>query len=263
MISFETRPIGTHGRRAFARRNGMSSFNDPFSNPRETLGYESRVGATTVAQFFNMVYAWMAVGLAVTAVVAFWVSTQPALMAQIFRGPALIILFIAEIGLVITISAAVQKINATAATVLFLIYSALNGLTLSVIFLVYTRGSLAGTFVVTAGTFAAMSVYGFTTKRDLTSMGSLLFMALIGLILASIVNMFWANTTLYWIITYAGVLIFVGLVAYDTQKLRYIAAQTGGEPALASRLAISGALALYLDFINLFLFLLRILGKRR
>src|SRR5438045_2680911 len=153
----------------------MTRFDSPFgAPPRETLGYESRVDSTTVAQFFNTVYAWMAVGLALTACVAFYVSTQPAMMRQIFSGPALIILFVAEIGLVITISAAVQKINATAATVLFLIYSALNGLTLSVIFLVYTRGSLAGTFIVTAGTFGAMSVYGFTTKRDLTSMGSLL-----------------------------------------------------------------------------------------
>jgi FtsH-binding integral membrane protein len=241
----------------------MSSFNDPFTTQRQRREYESRAGVTTVAQFFNTVYAWMAVGLTLTACVAFWVSTQPQVVAQIFRGPAMLILFLAEIGLVITISAAVRKINATAATVLFLIYSALNGLTLSVVFLLYTRGSLAGTFIVTAGTFAAMSVYGFTTKRDLTSMGSLLFMALIGLILASVVNMFWANSTLYWVITYAGVLIFVGLVAYDTQKLQYIATQTGGEPALAARLAISGALMLYLDFINLFLLLLRILGKRR
>ena len=235
-----------------------------FPSYRSTgLEYESRADSATVAQFFNAVYAWMATGLALTAVVAWWVSTQPAVMAQIFRGPMLIALIIAELALVFVISMATQKINATAATVLFLLYSALNGLTLSVIFLIYTQASLAGTFAVTAGTFAAVSVYGYVTKRDLSTLGSILFMGLIGLILASIVNIFWANSTLYWIITYAGVLIFVGLTAYDTQKLKYIAYQTTDNPALAARLSVNGALMLYLDFINLFLFLLRILGSRR
>jgi FtsH-binding integral membrane protein len=242
----------------------MSNMPNPFGTARPTpLGYESATDSTTTAQFFNTVYAWMASGLALTAVVAWWVSSQPQLMRQIFRGPALIVLFIVEIGLVFVISGAINKINATAATALFLLYSALNGLTLSAIFLVYTQASLGSTFIVTAGTFGAMSVYGYVTKRDLTSLGSLLFMALIGLIIASVVNLFWANSTLYWIITYAGVLIFVGLTAYDTQKLKMIAAQTSGDPRLSSRLAISGALMLYLDFINLFLMLLRIMGNRR
>jgi len=235
----------------------------PLRRGAGTMQYESRVDSVTVAQFFNTVYAWMASGLGLTAVVAWWVSTRPDVMQQIFRGPALIILLIAELALVWTIAAAVNKINATAATVLFMIYSALNGLTLSVIFLLYTKESLAGTFVVTAGTFAAMSAYGFVTKRDLTSLGGILFMALIGLVIASVVSMFWASSALYWLVTYAGVAIFVGLTAYDTQKLMIIANQTGGNPALASRLAITGALALYLDFINLFLLLLRILGKER
>ena len=227
------------------------------------LQYESRADSATVAQFFNAVYAWMAAGLALTAVIAWWVSDQPALMAQIFRGPMLIVLIIVELALVFVISAATQKINATAATILFLLYSAINGLTLSVVFLIYTQASLASTFAVTAGTFAATSVYGYVTKRDLSSLGSILFMGLIGLVIASIVNIFWANSTLYWIITYAGVLIFVGLTAYDTQKLKQIAYQTTHNPALAARLSVNGALMLYLDFINLFLFLLRILGSRR
>jgi uncharacterized protein len=227
------------------------------------LQYESRADSATVAQFFNAVYAWMAAGLALTAVIAWWVSDQPALMAQIFRGPMLIALIIVELALVFVISAATQKINATAATILFLLYSAINGLTLSVVFLIYTQASLASTFAVTAGTFAATSVYGYVTKRDLSSLGSILFMGLIGLVIASIVNIFWANSTLYWIITYAGVLIFVGLTAYDTQKLKQIAYQTTHNPALAARLSVNGALMLYLDFINLFLFLLRILGSRR
>jgi FtsH-binding integral membrane protein len=242
------------------------TYPNPFGSTRaqqQPLGYESRADSYTIAQFFNTVYAWMASGLALTAVVAWWVSTRPDLMRQIFRGPALIILFVAELALVWVISAAVNKINATTATVLFMIYSALNGLTLSVVFLIYTQASLASAFVVTAGMFAAVSAYGYLTKRDLTSMGSILFMALIGVILASVVNAFWANSTMYWVITYATVLIFVGLTAYDTQKLRYIANQTGGEPALAARLAIVGALALYLDFINLFLMILRIMGNRR
>jgi FtsH-binding integral membrane protein len=227
------------------------------------LAYESRADSVTLVQFFNSVYAWMASGIALSAVVAWWVSTQPQLMRQIFRGPALIILLLVELALVFVISGAINKISAGVATGLFMLYSALNGLTLSAIFVVYTGASLATTFLVCAGMFAAMSVYGFVTKRDLTTMGSLLFMALIGLLIASVVNIFWANSTLYWIITYAGVLIFVGLTAYDTQNLKMIAIQTADNPAMAARLAISGALKLYLDFINLFLFLLRILGDRR
>jgi FtsH-binding integral membrane protein len=184
-------------------------------------------------------------------------------MSQVFRGPALIILFIAQIALVVAISAAIRKINATVATGMFLLYSALNGLLLSVIFVVYTHASIAGAFVVTAGMFAAMSLYGFVTKTDLSRFGPLLFMALIGLIIASVVNIFWASSTLYWIVTYAGVLIFVGLTAYDTQKLKMIAVQTANDPAMAARLSVYGALTLYLDFINLFLFMLRIMGNRR
>jgi len=243
----------------------MSQIPNPFgTNARSgPLAYESRADSTTVAQFFNTVYAWMASGLALTAVVAWWVSTQPQLMRQIFQGPVLIILVLAELGLVFAVSAGINRFSATTATVLFMIYSGLNGLTLSAIFVIYTKASLASTFVVTAGTFGAMSVYGFVTKRDLTSLGSMLFMALIGLILASVVNIFLGNETLYWIVTYAGVLIFVGLTAYDTQKLRNYAVQTGGNKEMSNRLAIYGALDLYLDFINLFLFLLRLMGNRK
>ena len=242
----------------------MSQYPNPFSDARSgPLGYESRTDSVTLVQFFNSVYAWMASGIALSEVVEWWVSTQPGVMQQVFRGPTLIILFIVEIGLVLTISWAVNKISAGVATALFMLYSALNGLTLSVIFLVYTNASLVATFAVTAGTFATMSIYGFVTKRDLTKFGSLLTMALIGLIIATIVNMFWANSMLYWIITYAGVLIFTALTAYDTQMLKMIAIETADNPALAARYAIVGALRLYLDFINLFIYLLRILGDRR
>ena len=205
----------------------------------------------------------MAAGLALTAVVAWWVSTQPQLMHTIFRGPTMIVLFIAEIGLVITVSRAINKIGTGAATALFMLYAALNGLTLSALFIVYANASLAATFIVTAGTFGACSVFGYVTKKDLTSLGGFLFMALIGLVIASVVNMFFASSALYWLITYAGVFIFIGLTAYDTQKLKMIAVQTENSPAIAARLSVVGALVLYLDFINLFLFILRLMGNRR
>ena len=139
----------------------------------------------------------------------------------------------------------------------------MNGFVLSILVLKYTAASLGGTFVVTAGAFGAMSLFGYVTKRDLTRLGSLLLMALIGVVLASIVNIFWANSLLYWGITYVGVLVFVGLTAYDTQKLRYVASQTAGDPQLAARMAIVGSLMLYLDFINLFLLMLRLMGNNR
>jgi FtsH-binding integral membrane protein len=146
---------------------------------------------------------------------------------------------------------------------LFLLYSALNGLTLSILLLVYTASSVASTFFITAGTFGLMSAYGYFTKKDLTSWGNLLFMALVGLIIASIVNIFWSNPTMYWIISYAGVLIFVGLTAYDTQKIKNMSLELDAESEAGRKGAIMGALALYLDFINLFIILLRILGDRR
>lgn len=173
------------------------------------------------------------------------------------------ILVIVELALVFTVSGAINRIGTGAATALFMIYAALNGLTLSALFIVYAHASLASAFIVTAGTFAACSLHGFVTKTDLTSLGSFLFMALIGLVIASVVNIFFASSMLYWLITYAGVLIFVGLTAYDTQKLKMIAIQTEGAPELAARLSVVGALSLYLDFINLFLFMLRLMGNRR
>ena len=225
------------------------------------LDYHAGESEVTVAQFFNAVYAWMAVGLAVTAAVAYWVAmTSPlALMNPL----ALIGIVIAQLILVVTISRAVNSISASAATALFLLYACLNGLMFSVLFLIYKLPTLGGTFMVTAGMFGAISLYGYVTKRDLTRLGSILFMALIGLILASVVNIFLHNPTLYWLISYAGVLIFVGLTAYDTQKLKQIAMQTGGNPAMAHRMSVVGSLVLYLDFINLFLLLLRIMGNRR
>jgi len=165
--------------------------------------------------------------------------------------------------LVLILSAAISRMQSSTGILLFFLYSALNGLTLSVIFLAYTRASIANTFFVTAGTFGAMSFYGYTTQRDLTSWGSFLFMGLIGIILASVVNIFLRNEMVYWVVTYAGVLIFVGLTAYDTQKLKAMAMAGFADEETERKTAVLGALTLYLDFINLFLMLLRIMGSRR
>ncbi len=244
----------------------MSQFpNSPFgsSTRPSSLQYQSNADALTVAQFFNAVYAWMAAGLGLTAVVAWAVNDSPSLR-EMSRNPLiLIVAFVVEIGLVMTISGAINRLSASTATVLFMVYAAINGFVLSMLVERYTATSLGGTFLVTAGTFGAMSMYGYVTKADLTKLGSLLFMALIGLILASVVNMFFASSLLYWGITYAGVLIFVGLTAYDTQRLRMVAEQTATNPQLAGRLAVVGSLMLYLDFINLFLLMLRLMGNRR
>jgi FtsH-binding integral membrane protein len=235
---------------------------DPYARRAQAGGY-ARESSPAVATFLNAVYAWMCVGLATTAVVGWWTSTQPQLVRSIFASGFFWILVIAELGLVFAISYAVKRISTAAATAMFVLYSALNGLTLSVIFLVYSLNVIGVTFAVTAGMFGAMSVVGYVTRRDLSSLGSFLFMALIGLIIASVVNVIWANSTLYWIVTYAGVAIFLGLTVYDTNRIKQLAYATEGDEAVASRLAIVGSLILYLDFINLFLFLLRILGNRR
>ncbi len=172
-------------------------------------------------------------------------------------------LIIAELGLVMTLSAAIGRLQATTATLMFFAYSALNGLTLSAIFIAYTSASIANTFFVTAGTFGAMSLYGYATKRDLTSWGSFLFMGLIGVIIASVVNIFLRSEMIYWVVTYAGVIVFVGLTAYDTQQIKAMALQGFGDEESERKGAVIGALRLYLDFVNLFLMLLNIFGRRR
>lgn len=216
------------------------------------------------AVFMNRVYNWMALALVITGVVAYIVVSSPSLLEAIVMNKILFYgMIFGELGLVIYLSARIHKMSQSTAIGAFLLYSLLNGLTLSVVFLIYTASSIATTFFVTAGTFAAMSLYGYTTKRDLTSIGNLAFMALIGIIIASIVNFFLKSEMMYWIITYLGVFIFVGLTAYDTQKLKRIGAQGFDNQTSMEKTSIMGALTLYLDFINLFLFLLRILGDRR
>lgn len=216
------------------------------------------------ASFISKVYGWMSIALIVTALTAYYVSMSPDLVRMIFGNRLVFFgLIIGELALVSWLSFAVAKMSANTATGVFLLYSVVNGLTLASIFLVYTAGSIASTFFITAGTFGIMSAYGYYTKTDLTTMGNLLGMALIGLIIASIVNYFMQSPVLYWITTYAGILIFVGLTAYDTQKIKEMNI-IGNEGTDEDRKeAIMGALTLYLDFINLFLMLLRLFGDRK
>ncbi len=219
-----------------------------------------RGGSDVERRFMTAVYRWMTLGLAVTALVAYSVATTES-AARFVLGNRLVFfgLIIAEFGLVIAISAAVNRLSAPVAGGLFLLYSALNGATLSVVLLVYTGGSIALAFVTTAGTFGAMSVYATVTRRDLSSWGSFLFMGLIGVVIASVVNVFLNSGVMSFVISCAAVVVFTGLAAYDTQKLRALARAGGG----AAALPVNGALALYLDFVNLFLALLRLLGNRR
>lgn len=223
---------------------------------------QARQEASTV--FLAKVFNWMAIGLGLTGIVAY-LTAQSGLAMSIIGSPIFFVLILAELGMVFYLSARIEKIQSGTATGLFLGYSALNGLTLSVIFLQYTKASIGSTFLITAGMFGAMAVYGLVTKRDLTKMGSFLFMGLIGIILASIVNIFMQSSSLYWAISGIGVLVFVGLTAYDVQKIKGMGERgimEQGEAAIQKG-AIIGALALYLDFINLFLMLLRFFGGSR
>ena len=215
-------------------------------------------------QFMVRVYNWMGAGLGITGVMAFYIANTPTMLNILMGNPILpIVLIVAQIGLVFWLASRVMQMSVSQATGVFLLYAGLTGITFSTLFVVYTAASITSTFLVTAGTFSAMSFYGYTTKKDLTSWGSFLFMGLIGLIIASLVNMFMQSPMLHWIITYAGVLIFVGLTAYDTQKIKEMNILGNEGTDEDTKEAIRGALTLYLDFINLFLMLLRIMGDRR
>lgn len=219
-----------------------------------------------VGDFIRSVYNWMGIGLALTAVTAMMVASNTTLLQLIFGNRLIFFgLIIAELALVFSISARVQRMQASTATALFVLYAILNGATLSVIFLAYTKAMIANTFFVCAGMFIATSLYAMTTKRDLSAWGSFLFMGLIGIIIASVVNLFVRSSAMTMMVSYLGVIVFVGLTAYDTHKLKAMAAGelavSGAE--LARKGAIIGALALYLDFVNLFLMLLRVFGGNR
>jgi FtsH-binding integral membrane protein len=223
---------------------------------------QARHEASTV--FLAKVFNWMAIGLGLTGLVAY-ATASTGLVYQIIGSPLMYVLMFAELGLVFYLSARIDKIEPGTATGLFILYSVLSGVTFSAIFIAYTMSSIAGTFLITAGMFGAMAVYGMVTKRDLSGMGSFMFMGLIGIIIASIVNFFMKSSGLHWAISGIGVLVFTGLTAYDVQRIKNIGEQgilEQGEAAIRKG-SIIGALALYLDFINLFLMLLQFFGGAR
>ncbi len=220
--------------------------------------------AVAIPSFLARVYAWMTAGLAVTALVAYATLSSPALLQLVFGNRAVFFgLMLAELGLVVWLSGLVGRLSAAAAGTVFVLYSALNGLTLSAVFLAFTSASIVSTFVVTAGTFGAMSIWGLTTKRTLEGLGSFAFMGLVGVVLASVVNVFVRSDMLGFVLSCAGVIVFVALTAYDTRRLKAMALAVDGTSEEGRRASVSGALALYLDFINLFLMLLNLFGRRR
>ena len=223
-------------------------------------------GALSLAfpALMRKVYVWMSLALIITGITAYGVASSPGLITAFYTNQMLMWgVVIAVFALVFALSAAINRLSLSVATLLFVVYSVLNGVMFSSIFLVYTMSSVANVFFITAGTFAAMAAYGYFTKSDLTTLGKYLFMALIGLVIATVVNIFVGSSMLSLVISYAGVLIFVGLTAYDSQKIKQMLAQQVDADETAQKIALFGALTLYLDFINLFLYLLRLLGNRR
>lgn len=232
-------------------------YNTPYQN------IYGGVSETVTNKMVRNVYLWMTAALAITGLVAYYVAGSQAILSALFsNGWTIFVLFFAEIGLVIGLSAAINKISALTATLMFALYSVLNGVTLSSIFLVYEIGSIATTFFVAAGTFGAMAIYGSVTKKDLTKVGNLCMMAVIGLIIATVVNLLIRSTMADMIISGVGVLVFVGLTAYDAQKIKNML-YGAEESEMTNKIAVLGALSLYLDFINLFLYLLRFFGRRK
>ena len=225
--------------------------------------YQDMVRAQSA--FVNRVYTWMSIGLALTGFIA-WFLGERNIEFVIKHQQWFLPLIVVEVLLVLAMSWMINKISPAVASVMFFIYAAINGVTLSWIFLAYQIGSIANVFFITCGTFAGMSIYGYVTKRDLTGVGSFCLMAIWGLIIAGIINIFWHNDLAQFVISCLGVLVFVGLTAYDTQKIKQLAlaaAEGQIDPASAKKFAVIGALELYLDFVNLFLYLLRLFGRRR
>ncbi len=225
---------------------------------RKVVTFES-----TVASAMRQVYLWMTFALVISGLAAWMVASNEAWMQAIYNNSVLFyVLIFLELGLVIGISAGINRLSPVAATLLFIIYSIVNGVTLSYIFVVYAASTISSVFFITAGTFAAMAVIGYTTKKDLSGIGRFLWMALIGLIIATLVNIFVKSEGLYMILNYVGVLIFVGLTAYDTQVIKGMLQEAEGNEEVIQKIGIIGALTLYLDFINIFIKLLAIFGRR-
>lgn len=229
---------------------------------KNITSFENPSLAIALQSFLQKTYAWMFVGLLVSGLTAYSIANSSAIDLFATSPGILFILFLAEIGLVWYLSARIMKLQTSTATILFIAYSFLNGLTLSLIFLVYTATSIQNVFFTTAALFAAMSFYGYVTKRNLAGVGSFMTMGLIGIIIAMVINIFIASSAIDFAISIIGVVIFVGLTAYDTQKIKSMFYELNGSDELLARYAILGALTLYLDFINLFLFLLRLFGRR-
>ncbi|MEE1386883.1 MAG: Bax inhibitor-1/YccA family protein [Prevotella sp.] len=220
--------------------------------------------STAFPALMRKVFVWMTLALAITGLTAYGVATSPTILSLIFSSNVTVFgLIIAEFALVFAISGAINRLSLSTATLLFILYSVINGATLSTIFFAFSVATIGKVFFITAGTFGAMALVGYTTKTDLTSMGKLLFMALLGIIIASVVNMFVGSSGLDLILSYVGVLVFVGLTAYDTQKIKQMCQSAPDAGESTQKLALIGALSLYLDFINLFLYLLRIFGNNR
>lgn len=236
--------------------------NSQFPSQGQSVDEFYGVGHDSLVQrIVQRTFLWMTLGLAITGLASVY-TVDSGLVFSMLGSNIFYFLLIAEIALVWFLSARVMKLSLPVATGVFALYSVLNGVTLSPIFLVYTSESIATTFFVTSGTFGAMALYGYFTKRDLTKWGSLLFMVLIGVVIATLVNLFLKSETLMWIITYVGVILFVALTAYDTQKVKLLANETKHDVELSKKASLLGALTLYLDFINLFLYLLRFFGRR-
>lgn len=218
----------------------------------------------TQTSFMSRVYAWMGFGLMLTAVISFFVVMTPAVMEFIFKTPGVFMgLLIAELGMVLAFTFLVNRVSSQVAALLFVGYAAMNGITLSVIFLAYTATSIAGTFAITAGMYGAMSIYGAVTKRDLTGVGSFAIMGLFGVIIASVVNLFMKSDSASWLISFCGVIVFTLLTAYDTQRAKNMGQTFTTDSEDSRKASIGMALTLYLDLINLFLNMLRIFGNRR
>lgn len=237
-------------------------YNNDFEIKEVARGTDIPV-ASALPALMRKVYVWMTLALVITGFTAYAVATSPGLLMAIVGNRFVLLgLIVAELALVVGISGAINRLSLAVATLMFVLYSVINGATLSVVFLAFTMSSITSVFFITAGTFATMALVGYTTKKDLTSMGRMLFMALIGLVIATVVNMFMRSSGLDMILNYVGVLVFVGLTAYDTQKIKEQLMMADNMGEAAQKVALVGALTLYLDFINLFLYLLRILGKR-
>ncbi|MBN1633377.1 MAG: Bax inhibitor-1/YccA family protein [Ignavibacteria bacterium] len=233
--------------------------NNPYQNQDVAVP-----GIDVSKKFLLNVYNWMTIGLALTGITAFFLSSSTTFTEYLIENSGIFwFLLILQLIVVFALSFAITKIPAMVAIGAFLFYSFLTGITFSVLFLIFTGESIALTFFICAGMFASVSVYGYITKRDLSGLGTFMYMGLIGLILATVVNIFLQNSVIYWITTYAGVIIFTGLTAWDTQKIKNLSSQVDYGTEQGKKMAIMGALTLYLDFINLFLMLLRLFGERK